>query len=118
MSEGQSGYFVATCRTFLGIGVCLSIGMGRSPTRPAEAGHYIRPDTPNLQFPTKIVANHWELGIGNGWKLELVVGSLGEQLVQVEVMFPELATVVACRDLDDPRTAGCGQTSPECLLDG
>jgi hypothetical protein len=40
-----------------------------SDERQFPTANYQRPTTPNLQFPTKIVASLWELGIGSGWKL-------------------------------------------------
>ena len=45
------------------------------------------------------------------------VGNLREQLVQVEVMLPELAAVVARGDLDHAGTAGRSETGAQRLLD-
>ena len=49
--------------------------------------------------------------------VNVVVGNLGEQLVQMEMMLPELAAVIARGNLDDTRPARRSESGAHRLLD-
>ena len=72
--------------------------------RPAEAGHY-----------TLRTIGSWESGVVGSWASG--VGSLRKQVVQMEMMLPELAAVIARGNLDDTRPARRGESGPHRLLD-